>query len=180
MKKPLMNTPINLQGRASIITGKSKCIADLCWPEAKLILEHQGSFDHAGVRPYQEDRGRITALREMDYEVIEVTGLQVGDLFAFEAIALHIAEKLGKRLKRDELGVRPKRMSLREGLFAWNSRFGHPLQDLPVCKGEESRRARCGSRGRVRDRGLDCAPKLPASLLSEERSRRRLDGGIDG
>ena len=44
LKKPLMNTPINLQGRASIITGKSKCIADLCWPEAKLILEHQGSF----------------------------------------------------------------------------------------------------------------------------------------
>ena len=64
----------------------------------------------------------------MGYEVIELTGKQVGDLRAFEEIVLYVARRVGKRIPKSALGATPARLALRDAVFGWNRRFGHPKE----------------------------------------------------
>ena len=90
------------------------------WP----ACTHQGEHDHSSDVGYNADRARINALKEMGFDVIEVTSGQVGDLMAFEALVMRIARATGKRVDASKLGPIPSRLELRRELFSWNRAGG--------------------------------------------------------
>ena len=124
IQKPEMNHPIELSPAAARIARKSLCYADMFWPHERIDVEHQGLQDHTGISAFDDDRHRINALKEMGIDVIEVTGSQVGDLLAFESIALRIAKATRKRVEKAQLGAIPSRIALRTELFTWNRTCG--------------------------------------------------------
>ena len=126
LPKPSMNFEVPLAQHTRIIAQRSKCYADLCYPKISLDVEYHGEYDHEGRDDFDSDRARINALRILGYEVIELTSEQVGSLRAFEEIVAYIASRLGKRLVLGNLGPTQERISLREALYSWNHRYGHP------------------------------------------------------
>lgn len=124
LDKPSMNHEVALNSRASRIARRSRCFADMCYPEVPLDIEHHGRFDHADCEDALSDRARVNGLKEMGYEVIELTSEQVNDLLSFEYIIQRIAKLTRKRLDKHKLGPTPARLALRRGVMEWNRSGG--------------------------------------------------------
>ena len=126
--KPLMNHCVPLTGRAARIAKRGKCYLDMGYPHFSLDVEHHGKYDHSSLEEINRDIERVNGLKEMGYEVIELTAAQVEDLLAFEAIVQRIAKITGKRIIEDALGPLPVRLELRKSLFRWNLSSGRIRQ----------------------------------------------------
>ena len=124
LQVPVMNKEVPLSPRAARIAKRQRCFADMCYEAIKLDIEHHGKLDHSSEGDVASDRARVNALKEMGYEVIELTIGQVGDLVAFEYIVERIAKLLGKRLRKIRLGAISERVALRKELFGWNRSNG--------------------------------------------------------
>ena len=121
---PHMNYRIDMNCEMANLAARRTCYADLCWPQQRLIVEHQGLRDHASPDGYASDRDRINALKQMGFDVLELTGKHVRDVDLFETTAFFIARRTGKRIPRVDRGHTEARRELRRVLFAWNSRGG--------------------------------------------------------
>ena len=128
--QPVMNHPVPLNWKAARIAKRKTCYLDLGYPDHHLDVEHHGKLDHASDEAKTSDFARVNALKEMDYEVIELTWEQVGDLFSYEYIVQRVARILGKRLPRQVLGATEERLQLRRALAAWNASSGHVRSDV--------------------------------------------------
>ena len=124
LRKFEMNHSIPLTCRAARIAKRQTCYADMCYPAINLDVEHHGKYDHCSPEEMAADRARVNALKEMGYEVVELTAEQVEDLFAFEYIIQRIARLDGKRISKKKLGALPQRITLRKELFGWNRSQG--------------------------------------------------------
>ncbi len=124
---PHLNLPIDLNSQAAVIARRHHCVADLCYPHVKLDIEYHGRFDHSGSSEFDSDRARVNGLREMGYDVIELTSGQVRDFDCFESVALQIAKRLGCRIRGQYRGALRPRIELRQRLFGWNARNGMPF-----------------------------------------------------
>ena len=124
MTKPTMNEEIVLTPKAARIARRDKVYLDMGYSSYKLDFEHHGKYDHSTEEEVDSDRARVNALREMGFEVIELTIDQVKDPVAYEYIVQRAAKILGKRLVKDKLGKTEERMALRNALFSWNRRYG--------------------------------------------------------
>ena len=124
LEKPLMNCEVPLSSRAARIAKRRKCYLDMGYTEKGLDVEHQGKLDHSSLEDQASDRARVNALKEMGYEVIELTKDQVDDLYAFEFIVQRIAGILGKRIRKENLGATAARLSFRRDVTAWNHSSG--------------------------------------------------------
>lgn len=116
---PSMNHRIQLPRRSSSIARKGYCYGDLCYPHAKVDIEYHGRYDHDKSGSFESDRARTNGLVDAGYEVVELTSSQIWDFDACEAIALSLASKLGKRIRRENLGALPRRVALRKELLDW-------------------------------------------------------------
>ena len=123
----VMNHPIELSDNAARIAGKKRCYAEFCNPEHRVIVEYQGKRYHADPKSFEADRARINGLKEMGYEVIELTSGQMGDFQAFEAIVLRLAGLVGKRIRNRDRGATPQRMALRSSLAEWRIAGGRTV-----------------------------------------------------
>jgi very-short-patch-repair endonuclease len=119
-----MNYEIPLDERARRLYSVNKCRADLCFLDKGLAIEYLGLYDHSDSQAIGHDRGRTLALESLGYEVLELSGLQVGSDKAFDIIALRIAAKIGKRIPVDKRGVLPERVALRTEIWNWNQAHG--------------------------------------------------------
>lgn len=120
-----MNEEITLTARAARIAKRNKCRLDMGYKDLFLDIEHHGKLDHSTDEEKESDFARVSGLKEMGFEVIELTKAQVGDLIAYEIIIQRIAkEKLHKRLRKSALGATPERLALRKALFTWNNSNG--------------------------------------------------------
>ena len=124
IKSPKMNHRVNLTPRARRIARREKCYLDMGYPEEHLDVEHHGKLDHSSSEDRASDRARVNALREMGYEVIELTIDQVEDIEAFDYIVQRIAGILGKRIRKEYLGVTAARVRLHQKLREWNRTGG--------------------------------------------------------
>lgn len=124
LPKPTMNEEVILTPRAARIARRSKVYLDMGYGVYMLDLEHHGKYDHSTEKEIDSDRARVNALKEMGFEVIELTADQVGDPVAYEYIVQRIAKQLGKRLKTEKLGKTKERMALRNALYTWNRCYG--------------------------------------------------------
>ncbi|MBO4352751.1 MAG: hypothetical protein J5818_04570 [Eggerthellaceae bacterium] len=123
----LLNSRIDVPYSLRALCPKGFVRADLRVPGKPFVLEYLGGYDHAGYVPMQSDRGRTVVLREMGYEVVELTSKQVWDLEAFEIIAKRVSKVFGKRIRSGELGSSNARMHLRFALRAWNDASGRSI-----------------------------------------------------
>ena len=123
---PTMNAEVPLSPEARTLSWLSKCYADISWPPHKIDLEYQGHADHLSPSDFEADRRRINALRIMGYEVIELTHGQIADWRSFEILAIHVAQVLGQRMRKRDLGSTKERKQLRVDVLAWNAAYGHP------------------------------------------------------
>ena len=121
---PIMNHRIDLTPKAARIAKQVKCYLDMGYLDFYLDVEHHGKLDHSTDEDKSSDRARVNALKEMGFEVIELTIDQVGDLFAYEYIIERIAGIIGRRLRKEHMGATSERLKLRCALFDWNSSYG--------------------------------------------------------
>ncbi len=120
-----MNEEIELTARAARIAKRNTCRLDMGYKDLFLDIEHHGKLDHSSDEEKESDFARVSGLKEMGFEVVELTKAQVGDLFAYEIIIQRIAkEKLHKRLQKSALGATAERLALRKALFSWNRSSG--------------------------------------------------------
>ncbi|MBQ9041544.1 MAG: hypothetical protein IJ111_01885 [Eggerthellaceae bacterium] len=121
---PLMNHKVSLTPRAAHIAKRQSCFPDICYLSVQLDIEHHGKLDHSDPEDQASDRARVNALKEMGFEVIELTKDQVNDLLSFEYIVQRIARLLGRRLRKECLGATPARLAFRSNVLAWNQSSG--------------------------------------------------------
>ena len=122
--QPYMNYPVTLTSKASRIARRKTCYLDMGYPDACLDVEHHGKLDHSSDEDKASDFARVNGLKEMGYEVVELTWEQVGDLFAYEYIIERIARIMGKRLPKQVLGATEERVHLRKTIAMWNAAYG--------------------------------------------------------
>jgi very-short-patch-repair endonuclease len=92
---------------------------------SKLVdIEHHGRHDHSSIEENDSDRDRVNGLKEMGFEVIELTSSEVNDLYVYECIIERIAKLLGKKLDKSKFGPTPARVRLRKELTVWNRSSG--------------------------------------------------------
>lgn len=124
LRRPIMNYEVKLSSRAARIAKQSTCYPDMCYPKVPLDVEHYGQYDHSKPEDKASDRARVNALKEMGYEVIELTCDQVDDLLAFEYIIQRVARLTKKRIDHRKLGATPARLRFRAEIIAWNKSSG--------------------------------------------------------
>ena len=124
LMRPHMNYEVRLNDRAARIALRGTCYLDMGYPKAHLDVEHHGKLDHSDPEDQASDRARVNALKEMGFEVIELTNDQVDDVIAFDYIIQRIARLLGKRIRKEYLGATKPRMALRRELREWNRSSG--------------------------------------------------------
>jgi len=119
-----MNAKVPLTPRAARIARRKNCYLDMGNVEKHVDIEHHGRLDHSSDEDKESDRDRVNGLKEMGFEVIELTSKEVGDLFVYECIIERIAKLLGKKLDKSKFGPTPARLKLRKELTLWNSSSG--------------------------------------------------------
>lgn len=129
LAKPAMNYEVKLSEKAARIARRATCYADMCYidtsrADLKIDIEHHGKLDHSSDEDRASDRARVNGLKEMGFEVVELTKDQVYDLVAFEYIVERLAKLLGKRIRKDKLGPIPARLAFRKEVLAWNRSSG--------------------------------------------------------
>lgn len=119
-----MNEKVPLTPRAALIARRKNCYLDMGDVDKRLDIEHHGRLDHSRDEDKESDRDRVNGLKEMGFEVIELTSNEVGDLFVYECIIERIAGLLSKKISKDKLGALPARLRLRKELMLWNRSSG--------------------------------------------------------
>lgn len=124
LPQPNMNREVSLSAKAARIAKRGTCRLDMSWGDIPFDLEHHGKLDHSSEADKDSDRARVNALKEMGFEVIELTHEQVIDPMAFEYLAVLIAGAIGVHLRKDHLGITRERLALRRALRTWNASSG--------------------------------------------------------
>ena len=128
LRKPIMNEAVELTSKAAHVAKRSVCYPDMCYIDAKrrlkVDIEHHGKFDHSTDDDWDSDRARVNGLKEMGFEVIELTNSQVKDLETFEIIIQRIAKLIGKQVRKEHCGATPARLEFRRAVIEWNRSYG--------------------------------------------------------
>ena len=124
LPEPEMNRYEYLTLSARKLYHAKKCAPDLGWFEKHVAVEHLGGHDHSLDEDALADRARVAALKEMGFEVVELTSDLVSSLDAFEVITIRLAGLLDKRIRKENLGPTVERLALRRELRAWNASYG--------------------------------------------------------
>ena len=126
LPKPLMNYEIPLDPEPARIARRKGIRADIYFLSIHFDLEYNGEDAHDGEAAHLSDRSRAIALKMMEIDSVEMTKEQLDNLPNFEAIAMMLAKKLGKRIVSNKKGALPQRVALRNEVFSWNKAYGRP------------------------------------------------------
>lgn len=99
LPQPSLNYRIDLSLNAQTIARCNWYVADLCWPEAKLVVEYDSDAVHLTSEQKASDEIRRNALEFDGYKVISATKLQTESPKELAKIARVIARRLGKRIR---------------------------------------------------------------------------------
>lgn len=72
-------------------------VADLCWPNQKVIVEYDGLQYHENS---SKDKRRTNALESLGWKVFCITKAEMFNATSFEVLAMQIAKALGHRIRR--------------------------------------------------------------------------------
>ena len=108
---PKLNYPITT--RSSMLGAPVTRLADLCWPDQRLVVEYNGERFHAGQERVAKDSFRSNDLSELGWTVLAATREHFVSLERLDRLAEQIARMLGMRLRWE----RVKPFSVRRDLL---------------------------------------------------------------
>ena len=115
--RPTLNSEVKFNAAGKKFTLRRSSYPDLCWEDAKVDLEYQGST-HEEVDRRAEDIMRRKALERMGYTVLELAYAEVTNLDLFHANVRSLANMLGIRLRSSgESNFRAREEKLRATLL---------------------------------------------------------------
>lgn len=117
---PTMNETIDLDAESRAIVGSRWCEGDLCWKKSKLDVEYYGDV-HAESAQMRHDAGRVLGIEHMGWKVIVLTYSQVSSIDRFEVVAHDVANRIGHRLRKANLGQTFARTELFTELETWRN-----------------------------------------------------------
>lgn len=112
LPRPLLNHPIELPNRMRGIAAKSYYVADLCWPEQRLVMEYDSDACHLTSEQLYLDAVKRMTLDSMGYRVISITRLQLNEPQAMNKVAQATASALGTQLRFRAHGFPAKQNAL--------------------------------------------------------------------
>ncbi len=99
LKAPKLNYRIDPGKRALQLGFSNYYVADLCWPEKRLIVEYDSNYAHLSPEQKTYDEARRNSLEYANYKLISVTSQQLSSITAMNAIAKEIARHLDQRIR---------------------------------------------------------------------------------
>lgn len=137
LPKALLNHPIPVRGGARSFTRGRIIIPDMCWPEARLVVEYLGRY-HDEVGRAARDSERDNALAAMGYDIIDVTKQTARSLDALDAIADKIVRATRCRQRPASPRMLERRTKLHEKLLLHGSRVQEE-HDCTIGHGPQAR-----------------------------------------
>lgn len=107
----LLNHRIDLDARSRSRGFSSYYVADLCWPDAKLVIEYDSDL-HLTSEQIAKDASKRRVLESMGYKVITVTKLQLDSITEMDGIAHVAARCIGKRIRPQSASYRDQQRRL--------------------------------------------------------------------
>ena len=128
MPRPALNWDVNFGKRVRPLDTKEKAVADMCWPDCKVIAEYDGGEDHLGAEDVVADKSRRSMLAALGYRTIVFTKEDVCSAEALNRRVGQLCRALGVRLRchAGERGLE-KRERLRAYLFDPRHLFRSPV-----------------------------------------------------
>ena len=115
---PRLNVKHPVNAHAANVTHSQTLVPDLYWPDASIDIEYDSEEFHANPESLAKAARRTFALREMHVDVIATTSDIVHDPKAFDAVARHVARRLGVRLPAvRDVTANTKRAKLRTAVL---------------------------------------------------------------
>lgn len=115
------NKRIALSRKASLISGKNSCYADLLFEERvhgrPVIVECQGAIAHGSEKSLMSDSDRTMALQEMGYDVLPLTYGQIVNPRNFDIFRRLLFKRLGLRYRDKTPEALMQEHELRRNLF---------------------------------------------------------------
>ena len=96
---PRANYRIDISPRGKGLAQRHYYVADLCWPDSRIVVEYDSDEFHLSPRQHYLDTMKRTTLEEMGYRVISITRQQLSTPQKFERIAAVIAKSLHRPLR---------------------------------------------------------------------------------
>ena len=102
--RPELNKAISLEEGDRALSSQAEMVADLCWPEEKLIVEYDSWEWHGGARSghLAHDRARANALTAMGWRVLSVGYEQISSIQGMNLLARQVAALLGRDLEKPD------------------------------------------------------------------------------
>lgn len=112
LPKPMLNAPLCLHERVRGAAASSYYVADLCWPDARLVIEYDSDAFHLTSDQQYRDAVKRMVLGEMGYRVLTVTRQQLNDPWEMDKVARIIAPILGRQFRIRCKDFRAKQLAL--------------------------------------------------------------------
>lgn len=106
-----LNWRIDYSAYARSLARSPYCVADMCWPKEKLVVEYDSDL-HLTSEYIAHDAIKRSALEEDGYKVIGVTKLQLDDIGEMHKVARQVAKRLGKRLRTQSVKFEERQRAL--------------------------------------------------------------------
>ena len=113
--RPIVNWKLLVAPHLRAKTQREHVVPDLCWPEARLVVEYDSDEDHRGQG--REDQERRELLQDMGYIVVVFHSDDVMDGKKFDQKAKSITSHLGRRLPEASEGFLSAQLTLRTMLL---------------------------------------------------------------
>lgn len=116
LPRPELNLEFDLSEEDSFFLRQNKVKPDLLWRKQRLVIEYDGEY-HNDPTQATRDAKRKMILEKLDFTVFTVKKQLIYDPLAFDAFALMLARKLGKRIRPFTAKQRIARDALRYSLL---------------------------------------------------------------
>lgn len=118
LPRPLLNVRIELSPDEQREVGRKYLECDEHWEKEHVVIEYDGHDDHESREARAKDALKRNLLTSRGYQVFIITGKQILDENAFDAVMRNVASSLGYRLRKFPEDWSARRASLRKELFA--------------------------------------------------------------
>lgn len=118
IQAPQLNRRIDIPASFRRATSHPFFVCDLYWEDAKLAIEYDSDFAHAGINKTVQDAIRRSILTGLGFLVLSVTNPQIKNERALNQIAYLVAKQTGKRLRYEKNTFLRNQRKLRSLLLA--------------------------------------------------------------
>lgn len=112
LPRPSLNVPLRLHERVSGAAASSYYVADLCWPDSRLVVEYDSDAFHLTSDQQYRDAVKRMVLEGMRYRVLTVTRQQLNDPWEMDKVARIVAPVLGRQFRIRCRDFRAKQLEL--------------------------------------------------------------------